>query len=1147
MVLEKHIPQVLNADDDDRFLTMQEAIAIQNCRMGMSVDGKDLRIENIPSSLQVASAGGICVGSCVDAGRDRIIYAIVTSGVCSIWAYETITSASWLIIQDSNLASGNLGFSLSNYVDRNIKVVGDLLFWTNNNGDPRCINIESALKANNSSYTGTVAAYSLPILYTSTTLIKRPPAYQLSVTQLQDSSYANNFVLDGAFQFCYFYTYKDGQVSALSPFSDLMNYGNTLYTPFDTFNYVYLDMPLSEYIDDEILIVNYCVKYGNSGGTFIIKSWDKRNTTDAANINAHNGGVTGVISYKFYNDSLGIALDSVSSVNNFDSVPLSAKTLEVAKNRLFLGNIVSGYDTPKESSLTATPILINNNTSVVTAWQYLSFDTYSSPHTNVKNYTFYYINVNGKLYGYNYPTPGTPLPNAVNATDAGIATFHYTDLFNYYWTPGSDGNQYIENTNIGPASGFGIPTAVTITIPPLNTNYPEFKAGSSYNINISFFDKYRRKCGVIDNKVSVNIPDRTTVGGQLVNYIQWALSNTNALAEIPDWAYYYQLSITKNQIFQNFLEVPIASGQGSYVTQDSTTLALTFGVTTYASSNYGIAFDLTQATLESRGYVYTAGDAITVYAIVSGNYVIYQLKVIGQQGKYVICSLTDIPNINTTAYTICLYTPYKSTGNEPLYEVGGIYLVASPATSSRQYTTIAGNISGDAYHLNAVDLQTMNLSKANWLDWERNLGWINIVDKIGQQNLTTTIAFSDTYIDGTNVNGLSKFQPLNVQTLNTESGDIQKLIVSNKIAQELGSIMLCICKNEPYSIYLGETQLVSQTANAFVAQSSGVIGTINALRGNYGTNHPESVIDYLGEVYWFDIKHGTWVQYSSNGTISINGKLDSYYKKFALRYQKQNLTSRIISCIDPIRYHLVACMPSTEATDFPYTIPSYGGSVPSYATTIKSQFSFYDGQPKMILYDAKDNVWKYSIGVVPNWIEYYNNNVYAFIGDVMHQLEAGNDFNSFLGSQLPARIAIAINKDPNGVRTAYSLNVNNRNSDTIKDLFNIALDGNVIPNYVLAYSDYPDEQVTDISSSDVDLSGNSIWENVNGIQYASFLKDRLSPNVSGTPEDKMYAGDYVRGNAIKILLEFAKYDGRLIVNFINIGYEVTSGNNPTNN
>ena len=58
--------------------------------------------------------------------------------------------------------------------------------------------------------------------------------------------------------------------------------------------------------------------------------------------------------FDFYNDIVGVAVDSMSSSKMFDSVPLKSKTLDIAKNRLFLGNNYDGYESPERTSISAT-------------------------------------------------------------------------------------------------------------------------------------------------------------------------------------------------------------------------------------------------------------------------------------------------------------------------------------------------------------------------------------------------------------------------------------------------------------------------------------------------------------------------------------------------------------------------------------------------------------------------------------------------------------------------------------------------------------------------------------------------------------------------------------------------------------------------
>jgi hypothetical protein len=109
----------------------------------------------------------------------------------------------------------------------------------------------------------------------------------------------------------------------------------------------------------------------------------------------------------------------------------------------------------------------------------------------------------------------------------------------------------------------------------------------------------------------------------------------------------------------------------------------------------------------------------------------------------------------------------------------------------------------------------------------------------------------------------------------------------------------------------------------------------------------------------------------------------------------------------------------------------------------------------------------------------------------------------------------------------------NFNSSEIKDLCDIAIEGSAKPGFTVGYADYPNVQITDLTEDD--------YTDQEGVMYASFLCDRLSPNASGSADEKMYEGDPVKDIALKVMCEFQKYDSLMFVNFINIGYEISRG------
>lgn len=1164
----------INADDEPRLLAPDEYLNMENMRIGAHQSGKNLRIENIPSTIllyNTLQAGtNLTIGTAKDYARKRIFFFNWNStGEHGIYAYDLNLSTSYIVLLSSQTAAG-LNFSKSYRINRNAKVYNDLLIWTDNLNEPRCINIEAGIKLNHAGYTTTVAAYATPIPYTAITLIKKPPVYPLYTGRDTDIAFGNNFIQEGAYQFCYRYRYKFYQTSALSAFSNL-EYASFPDAALDE-NRIMVTFQLAEIITDEVQAIDLCVRYGNTGKTFIIKTWDKDTAADAAAIAAHNAGTS--LNFNFYDDITGIALDDITANTPFDDVGLLWQTVELARNRLFGAGVLKGYNTPAESSLTASFITAN---------------------------------------------------------------------------------------------------VLLKTI---------FKTGGSYKLSVAFYDRYRRKSGIVKKDVSVTIPDRTFSQTSYAHLILWALSNTNAVNEIPDWAYYYQIHITRNLSKSFFIQGIFQNA--SYVKKDADGL-LDFTPTVFSDSDtYTLAVNLSPLVTLGMGYAFNEGDFAIVYKDPSTN---FKAKVIGQEGNYVLLQPVDIgaltnsfifnmqpaaglgqqPNepalvvdqvytqpgfsvkssvvgtfnitpdnwifyfydgvartfnvsgtINFTAransgapfklqlYTIRadnsssfvdldvitslvagvnytftvntpitvatnarklyvvffsadgaftydpidgglvfgpdgsenlieIYTPYKATQTEPYYETGLVYNITNPTLSNRIYSQLSGSISGDAYFrsrlLNnslAYKTETMNPNDNVWQQWDRNIGWANFVDTIGQQLKKTSIQFSDVYISGTKNNGFNRFQPLNSTDIGSEAGAIQKLQLTNK-QQEDGTVMLILCDNLPLSMYLGEQQLSSSTGDAVVSISKEVIGSINSLKNSFGTVNPESVVEYMGNVFWLDAINGVVAQYGVNGVIPISdNKMKGFFDRYCKKYISQGTAAietlsgfaYISGCIDPVTKEYLPVLPQVENAAFQVNLPSYGGAIPAYATSIKNRFDIYDGRTKTLSYNFERNKWQGSYDFIPDCMEYFGDKLFGFKSGVLYLHNENNtSFNTFYGVQYPQRLCFTLQGN---------------HLSLIKDVFGIALESNgKKPNYTVLYADYPNEQITDLIADN--------YTDKEGVQYAMVLRDRLSPNITGSAELKMLLGEWIKSATPFIMIEFTEYTSQLIINFINIEFEISKG------
>lgn len=175
--------------------------------------------------------------------------------------------------------------------------------------------------------TGTPLLFSLDGWSTAVTpaiedlkLVKRTPNNVFTVEKNQGTPDSGlEFLETRDFQFAGRYQYRSGEYSALSAYSQMYKGADGVSSY--TFTYSFTGAPANaEYFE-------LYTRIGNAG------IWRR---IDTAKIGTDTGlSWTGQI-YE--------SLDTVITAKPFDSVPVSAKHIEIAKNRVFLANIVDDYD-----------------------------------------------------------------------------------------------------------------------------------------------------------------------------------------------------------------------------------------------------------------------------------------------------------------------------------------------------------------------------------------------------------------------------------------------------------------------------------------------------------------------------------------------------------------------------------------------------------------------------------------------------------------------------------------------------------------------------------------------------------------------------------------------------------------------------------
>jgi hypothetical protein len=803
----------LDADSEHNQIAPNQYLRAVNFRLDES--GRLVSIRgNVLLAHTLPAGNNTCIGAVADEAEKYIVYFLYNdTNDHRILLYYKPTDTFWTV-----LSGNDLKFSLNSLID--VALINGLLYWTDNLNEPRRINLAAAIKFNHSGASPIPSDWRwlFGMSPDEWLLIRRPPGLPPSIAKKYNAAFKNNFISHNPVKAAFRYTYYDGEKSVLSPYS----VSSRLNDPSETYNYITITLSRNEVIRESVRFIELVIYNENNLDTsgqpkaFVVKTWDKK--TDPTPITEHNNGTT-LLAFDFYNNKTGEALDNDTVVNPFHYVPLRTKTLAILKNRLWLGNNLQGYDTPAGTSLALT--LSTGTSTSATLPVYLIHiagnNTISQYYSGYAVFTpgpagtgWYELGTSGVFNDAVYDTPGT-YPDPLTSAD-----LHYrgASLGEYALIVLSSYDIFEETaTNTG--------TTVVVTGLLASDSKSVFKSLSSYQAGVVFADQALRKCGVVTaSSLQQTIPPRTFdyTSGNTIG-LNWSLSNTGALTEIPDWAYYYAVVLTRNQKTRYFLQGLDTAPK--YAERDSAG-AYVFTATSYnVTTTVGVAINLLSLGKFEAGYTYEDGDMMV---LIKSDDTIIELPIVAQDGDYVILQKKDLGTLST--YQFEIYKPYKpSTENEPFCEMGEWFPVNNPTLSSRNYSQLSGSFRPDAYIIQRSYSSTLYYAEAMspndkyYQKWYTDHGRINIVTKEGQKRLKTEVIFSDVYVQGTTTNGLSAFHPLNQDILPYELGEIMKLQPASKI-QEEGNVLLSIGRNQTISLYIGETQVTnSDTSSYFVNQT----------------------------------------------------------------------------------------------------------------------------------------------------------------------------------------------------------------------------------------------------------------------------------------------------------------------------------------
>lgn len=912
MILKKQATGKLNTDASHSVIPAGDFTNAENVRLLSTRAGRLTEVQNVEGNRLVSYSpvdGRFqheCIGVHEDRANNRLYYFLwgfdlnQNRNKHKILCYDATSDSVIKLVHDDEI-NGSLNFQRDSWVQSSY--TGGVLYFTDDFNGPRKIEVDKIID-------GSYIVQDIEEL----DLGAKPGKLPLLTRKVNSIAEGIKFIepiinnmKDNAFQFSYRYLYEDNSVSVLATYSDIVNYDDD-DAVVDT-DAAILTLPINEVIPNRVKKVQLCVRQGNSGSWFIVDE------AEGNDIVSHNLGSP--ITFNFFNDRTGIALPDEYSSKSFDLIPRRAKALDIAKDRLFLGNIFVGYETPSVSRFAAAAIQLPTETNVTITCRVFAC-TYSCENPNTVGEGPFYnhhfvVEINeGEDYDGFYLIPqqganilsldqdyidGVEPPDQIllspneflanlsfgNDTDfmANACADKHTQIFGTQFSNIDDTEFYFFDPFLIDVYSFGLGGFIEGTGPQGR----HFKPGGRYKIGIAFYDKYDQTAGVHANKETVvDVPKRLYLDWEYTPEIRWNMAGINS--EIPVWATHYRILRTKNLLVDSFFQSPIIEVKYGKQEDDGT---YTFN-TTFQQDFDVLAISLEPIEKEGLGYIYREGDAVQLFL---ANESRFDLNIIGQVGKYLLIDLSQdvesyLTAIASTQFGIKgimeVYTPYQGSSDDEFYEVGESYKIVNPGTPQRAYSVTQGELKGDIYtkaralfhdysfpDQDFINIEVMSINDRKWQTWVQGIGRRNtIIRDGGEREYPNRAVYSNTFIQSTNVNGLSSFDLLDRFDTDERTGDIYAMKYTSS-TNNSENVLLVIGSNNTSSVYIGQTRVIDDAGAAILATSGSVIGTINVLRGDYGTVNPESVVlAKAGRVFFYDKNSNSIVRYSSNGLFPVS-------------------------------------------------------------------------------------------------------------------------------------------------------------------------------------------------------------------------------------------------------------------------------------
>jgi hypothetical protein len=966
----------MNMDTNPSFIKEGDYVMARNMRVGFSEEDNMGCAENIRSSLKIDNPlvqdnGRYITIGCApyEAGSKAYYFVRDTQGSDhGIYEFNLLTRSVSLVMK--------FPYGLGNRI-ASCKYFNDMLFWTDEVSDPKLIFVSLAK-----------SGYKYP-KYETVTLIKPPPDREITFEVVKGTK--TTYPLGpNQYQFSYRYVFVGNQRSTWSSTS------RTCVVMDGSYEKIVLTMPGTMVLQPELYqgFIKYIEIQFRSDE---LQAWRFMKRIPFPTT------ATSAFTTDFFNDGEYPAVATIETDTPFSDIPLKCNTLDYAENRIALAGNTYGRD--EVSNISSTNISTETFAPVDGGLYWLQNGLY---YAGVE-----LLDPFDRKSGV-YPLgsfrssarSGDFLATRVTIPVQGILP-DWVENWRLVISKCANKSSFLQvHIAVVSATSDSLVFSGTFVSPTPYEYAWVFTKGDKVSIITSDVNGSSAPSGAQDLPVTFDeTTNQYTVRGNFTGITNGATVEFSTPVSNADTRFYYGAG-------QTFPVALNSSGQKTFGTDlpNGKNVVLDGGDTFYRiSSNAQSLSPFDKAIIDSVAAVAAVNERIRVlkqplvyYSPSTEPDAVVELIRAIESG--VTTASTASNNLAFGGYSVesASYATLSNSYSDLLvaanswYDAGGGNLVVllsrfneflasyNLAMAQFQTTNTIGN--GVATSIQGTDrTQRPNMGLDQYENWFHSIGRPNVIPSGIQSQIyeQSTVAVTDPYIQGTNINGLNMVSVsaanLSKKTYPTELGEIIRIGVVRDY-QINGSVLLCVTQYNCYAIYLGKVQYTNTDGTSQIATSDQILGSYNLLAGGFGTIDPESVHFFGTTARGWDALKGVIWRYSQDGLtpLSMEYGANSYSNKIANR--------------------------SSDTRDSPLqtAVAAYDPFFDEYLLCIKDIESDAN---ETIAFNESKNGFSAFYSMSPDWMATLNRFAMAWRSGQLYLLRGADDYNNLLGVDVQSSFA----------------------------------------------------------------------------------------------------------------------------------------------